>query len=92
MRADVARDKLTWEEIKQQYESQWVELIDYEWDPFEPNPREGVVRNHGKRRKEIHERFMRDPVEDSAIVYTGPVEFPEGTVFSANLKWYSRTW
>ena len=80
--------RLTWEEIKNSYCDEWVELIDYEWNEFEPKPRSGVVRNHAKSRKELHDRFMKAPIEDSAMVYTGAIKFTEGTVFSANLHQY----
>ena len=82
-------NKLTWEEIKNTFNDEWVELIDYEWDEFEPKPRYGIVRDHAKSRKELHERFMKLPVKDSAIVYTGSVKFSEGTIFSANLHQYT---
>ena len=81
-------EKLTWEEIKARYPDQWVELIECEWDETEPDPRNGIVRRHAKKRKEIHEQFMKDPVDDSAIVYTGEFKVPDGMVFSANLHQY----
>ena len=81
-------EKLTWKEIKERYPDQWVELIDFEWDEFEPDPRCGVVRFKSKVRKEIHEQFMNNPVDNSAIVFTGAMKIPEGMVFSANLHQY----
>ncbi len=81
-------EKLTWEEIKTRYPDQWVELIDFEWDEFEPYPRSGVVRYQSKARKEIHQQFMNNPVDNSSIVYTGAMKIQEGSVFSANLHQY----
>lgn len=81
-------EKLIWDEIKTIYPDQWVELIDFEWDEFEPDPRNGVVRHQSKARKEIHDQFMSNPVDNSAIVYTGVMKIPEGLVFSANLHQY----
>lgn len=80
--------KLTWEEIKELYPNQWVELIDFEWDEFEPDPRSGIVRHFAKKRKDIHEQFMKEPVDDSAIVFTGTMKIPDEMVFSANLHQY----
>jgi hypothetical protein len=88
MKADSMKNKLSWDEIKKHYPDQWVELTDCEWDDFEPDPRSGVVRNSAKVRKEIHAKFMSDPVDSSAIVYTGKMRTPEGLVFSANLHQY----
>lgn len=81
-------EKLSWNEIKERYPEQWVELIDFDWDEFEPDPRNGIVRHNAKQRKEIHAQFMNDPVDDSAIVFTGKMKIQEGAVFSANLHQY----
>lgn len=83
-------EKLTWSEIKSQYPDEWVELIECDWDDFEVDPRSGIVRDHAKKRKELHERIMKKPVDDSAIVYTGKMKIPEGSIFSANLHQYGR--
>ena len=80
--------KLTWKEIKEFYPDQWVELTDCEWNDFEPDPRSGVVRHNAKGRKEIHTQYMNDPIDNSAIVYTGKMKMREGAVFSANLHQY----
>ena len=82
-------EKLSWDEIKRLYSDQWVELVDFEWDEFEPDPRGGIVRHSAKSRKEVHTQYMKDPIDNSAIVYTGKMKVPEGTVFSANLHQYS---
>ena len=34
-------NKLTWEEIKHKYQDEWVQLVDYDWDKSEPDPRGG---------------------------------------------------
>jgi len=80
--------KLTWNEIEEAYPNQWVELVDFEWDEFEPDPLSGVVRRQAKGRKGLHEDFMKNPLDNSAIVYTGTMNIPEGAVFSANLHQY----
>lgn len=80
--------KLSWQEIKDKYPDQWVELIDFDWDDFESDPRSGVVLRNAKSRKEIHDDFMKDPIDDSAIVFTGAIQVRDGAVFSANLHQY----
>lgn len=78
--------KLSWKEIKELYPDQWVELIECDWDPVEPDPACGVVRHHAKKRKELHELIMKDkPVNDAAVIYAGDIKFAEGMVFNANL-------
>ena len=43
--------KLNWDEIRNTYSHEWVELIEYEWHEFEPKPRAGIVIDHAKNRK-----------------------------------------
>jgi len=82
--------KLTWEEIKKQYDGEWVELIDYDWDDTESDPQAGVVRFHSKDKKEFHKLILDRPDCESAIVYVGEI-FPQraNNIFSANLHQYS---
>ena len=82
------QEKLTWEEIRSTYKDEWVELVNFEWNESEANPSCGVVYRHSKERKELHTLFMRDPIDNSAIVFTGTIKFPEGSIFSANLHQY----
>ena len=63
--------KLTWEEIKKQYDQEWVELIDYDWPDEDPDPTAGVVRIHAKTREEFDRLTDIDPPVDSAIVFVG---------------------
>ena len=37
-------EKLSWKEIREKFDQEWVELIDYDWDMTEPDPSAGVVR------------------------------------------------
>ena len=45
--------KLTWQEIEQKYNREWVQLVDYEWSEGEPFPAVGVVRVHAADRKDF---------------------------------------
>ena len=74
--------KLSWEEIKKQYDQEWVELIDYDWPDTEPYPRGGVVRVHAKTRKEFDKLAAVDAPTDSAYVYTGRRGSPAGTILN----------
>lgn len=83
------REKLTWDEIKNQFGGEWVELVDFEWDETEPDPRSGVVRVHSKDRKEFHKLILDRPDCEAAILYVGEI-FPKqpNHIFSANLHQY----
>lgn len=67
----VMEKKLTWEEIKKQYDQEWVELIDYDWPDEEPDPRAGIVRVHAKTRSQFDDLADQDPPFDSAYVFVG---------------------
>lgn len=83
-------EKLTWEEIKQRYDGEWVELIDFEWDETQPDPQAGIVRFHARDAKEFHRLIKENPIVDAALVYVGDL-FPnrENVIFSANLHQYA---
>ncbi len=74
--------KLSWEEIKQLYDQEWVELINYDWSEEEIDPRAGVVRIHAKNREEFDELVGKDPPYDSAYVYVGEPEVPANKIFN----------
>jgi hypothetical protein len=64
--------KLTWEEIKKQYNQEWVLLDQCEWLEEEIDPRSGIVRFHAKDRFEFDR--MLSTLEsgfDAAIVFVG---------------------
>jgi hypothetical protein len=42
----IIEKKLTWEQIEEQYDQEWVELIDYDWPEGMPYPQAGTVRVH----------------------------------------------
>ncbi|MCC6220948.1 MAG: hypothetical protein IT291_06885 [Deltaproteobacteria bacterium] len=82
--------KLTWDEIIKQYYGEWVELVDYEWDETEPDPKAGVVRIHSKNRKEFEGLVRTAPPEDSALVFVGKIVVPEGMTISSNLNQFMK--
>ncbi len=59
-------EKLTWEEIKKQYDQEWVELVDYDWPDGESHPRSGTLRSHAADKKEFHQQCRREPVPDDS--------------------------
>jgi len=77
--------KLTWEEIKKQYDQEWVELVDYDWPDTDTYPHSGIVRVHAKTRREFDQLILQDPPEMSALVYVGMPNRKPGVILSANL-------
>lgn len=71
-------DLLSWDEIRQRYPNEWVELINYKWDDGLLDPVCGIVRVHSNNRGEFNKLLLVDPPLDSAIVYTGePIDNPD---------------
>ncbi len=63
--------KLTWQEIKERFDQEWVQLIDYDWPEGEPFPSAGVVQFHASDRKEFDTLSRQNPVDDAACVFVG---------------------
>ena len=83
-------EKLSWEEINRRYPNEWVELVDYEWDEADPDPKSGVVRVHSKDSKEFEEMIKRDSPSDSALVFVGKIMLPHGMSISSNQNQFSK--
>ena len=79
------KKKLTWDEIKQHYDQEWVELVDFDWPETEPHPKSGIIRVHAKTRKEFDQLIQEDPPGKSAFVYVGVPKRPNNVILSANL-------
>ena len=77
--------KLTWQEVEERFDREWVQLVDYDWPEDEPLPRSGVVVVHAKARHDFDAMIARAPQENSALVYVGERQIPPGVVLSANL-------
>ncbi len=68
--------KLSWSEIKNRYEGQWVSLTDVEWEWHKPHPASARVSHNASRRHEV--------LNDSAVSDDGIVLFVgHGISFSA---------
>ncbi len=71
--------KLSWEEIKERYNQEWVELVDYDWPDGTPYPQSGIVRAHASERKRFYENCKEhDMLEgtspsDAAILFVGRI-------------------
>ncbi len=74
-------ERLTWDEIKKHYDKEWVELVDYDWPEEKPYPLAGTVRAHAPNRKSFYQLVNTEPMpKDSAIVYVGKIQMPDGIV------------
>lgn len=83
---DTMAKKLTWEEIKELYNHEWVELVDYDWPEEEPEPRSGTVRAHSSNRAEFYKLAAKDSPVDSAIVFVGRERLPKDQIFSPGMR------
>ena len=68
---------LTWEQIEQRYNGQWVKLLPCDWRPPESEPRYGIVSAHSSDRL----RLQENNAEGAAIIFAGdPQTFEERMV------------
>ena len=71
--------KLSWEEIKERYNQEWVELVDYDWPDGTPYPQAGIVRAHASERKRFyqnckeHDMLEGTSPSDAAILFVGRI-------------------
>jgi hypothetical protein len=72
----IIEKKLTWEQIEEQYDQEWVELIDYDWPEGMPYPQAGTVRVHAS---------------DCKTFYSLANKEPRPTRFSDSLRWKGST-
>ncbi len=78
--------KLTWEEIRKQYDQQWVELVDYDWPEEDEHPHTGIVRVHSSDRAEFYRLAAIDSPKDSALVFVGKHKPVPGKHFSPGMR------
>lgn len=75
-------ERLTWDEIQQQFDQQWVELIEYDWPEGDYHPLSGIVRTHGADKRQFHQECRREPLpDDSAFLFIGRKPWPPNTSF-----------
>lgn len=74
---------LTWEEIKEQFDGEWVELVDCDWPEGEPYPRSAVVRVHASDKKEFYTALNRRVPKptDSSLLFIGKPAQRQGALF-----------
>ena len=84
-------EHLTWQTIQERFNGEWIQLVDYEWEEHEADPRMGVVRLHSKDEKEFHRMLKANPVAESAVLFVGePFDFEGPCFFNANQhQWFS---
>ena len=82
--------KLSWQEIKQQYDGEWVQLIDFDWDITKQNPACGVVKVHSKDKSEFKQLIKKDKPAESAFLYVGKRLLPEGHIFAGKLQQFAK--
>ena len=78
-------ESLTWDEIKEQYDRQWVELVQYDWPEGKPYPNSGVVRVHSSNRKEFYQLAKSESPRDSAILFVGKPDVPPNTILCSSV-------
>ncbi|MCC6220261.1 MAG: hypothetical protein IT291_03360 [Deltaproteobacteria bacterium] len=66
--------KLTWDEIRKEYDGQWVHLIDYDWEEGTPYPSAGVVHLHADTRKAFDQLMISNDPIPGARLYVGDIK------------------
>ena len=63
---------IAWSKLKNFFEGQWVELVDYKWDWNAAAPSCARIRHHATGRAELLELIRRDgAVKGSVVLFIG---------------------
>ena len=76
---------LTWQEIENSYQNQWVQLIDFNWPEGLSRPKSGRVRIHASSRKEFNSLVLAAEPVDAARVYVGSPQMKDSSILRSNL-------
>lgn len=76
---------LTWQQIEEKYDQQWIQLIEFDWPEGEVRPRSGCVRIHAQTRREFNRLVLEADGVNAARIYVGKHSLPEGTILSSNI-------
>ena len=60
--------KFVWSQLKDFFEGEWVELVDYKWDWNQPCPAWARIRNHASDRMELLNQIREDGAVEGAVV------------------------
>ena len=78
-------EKLSWEEIQQRYNGEWVELVDYEWLEGEPYPKAARIHAHAQSRKDFNKCCVENRFPgEAARLFVGRAMRTANSIFSCN--------
>ncbi len=84
----MATERMTWDEIVNNFNQEWVLLDDYDWPEEDEHPKAGVVKIHAKERREFDRLIAsREAGFDSALIFVGNPERPSNAITT---RGYSR--
>ena len=64
--------RMSWNRIKELFEGEWVELVDFDWEWTSSFPRLARVRNHASDRAELMSLIdVQGSLENSVVLYVG---------------------
>jgi len=78
-------EKLTWKEIEEKYNHEWVLLDDFDWPDGTPYPKSGIVICHSQDRKEFNQLVHDSGAINIARVFVGKPKIPENVLVSYNM-------
>jgi hypothetical protein len=75
----MSQHQLTWNQVKERFHGEWVELVQYQWSWRRPAPQWAQVRNHSDDYAELLEKISAEgEVEGAIVLFVGAT--PESVV------------
>ena len=73
-KASVSAKRIAWSQLKDFFEGQWVELVDYKWDWNQAAPTWATVRYHAAERAELLAMIRKSgEVSGSVVLFIGNI-------------------
>lgn len=67
--------RMSWNQIKDLFANQWVELIDFEWDWDRTSPRWARIRHFSPDRQSLIEKIdSSGKIDDSVVLFIGAAD------------------
>ena len=77
--------KLSWTEIKRDYDQEWVLLDEFDWPTGQPYPSSGAIICHSADKRTFDKMAIEDDTPHVARVFVGKPQIPQNTVINCNM-------
>lgn len=63
-----SKARISWNQLRDLFSGEWVELVDFRWEWNSPTPAWAVVRHHASDRKALLKKISESGERDDALI------------------------